>query len=132
MWSSFNFQGSLRSPVVGKENRACGSWLEGREPGRGGYRKGEKVGVETPCLWSQDDLTSTADRNGGVTLELGSGQLAWTGWSCSGSPAPSQLQAFEQQGLPQALSYVEEAPGERNVGSQPGFQAGGLTADNWR
>lgn len=51
-----------------------------------------------------------------MTLELG----FWAGdmellW---GAKAPPQLQAFEYQGLPRALSHVEEAPGGSGVGSQ--------------
>lgn len=81
MWSSFHFQGLQRSPTVGRENRAL--WLKA---GRGGHRKREAVGVEILCLWSQED--STAERSRGVTLELGSGKLTWTEWSCFWEPSP--------------------------------------------
>lgn len=105
MWSRFHFQGSLRSPIVGRAQRLV---AHGRRAGD----LGEAVtGRERRWVWryraSGVRKPSTAERKGGVTLESGSGQLTRTGWSRLWEPSP-----LSAPGLPRALSYVEEAPGE--------------------
>lgn len=52
------FPSKVRREALQLAGRAepCSSRLEGRIPGRGGYREGEKVGVKLLCLWSREDL----------------------------------------------------------------------------
>lgn len=73
-------------------------------------------------MWEHSGVrkTSTAERSGGATLELRSGQLTWTGWSCFWEPSPhppSSRPLSTRTFL--GLSLMQKLLGK--VGSQLGF-----------
>jgi hypothetical protein len=82
VWSRFHFQGSLRSPQ-GEQSLVAHGWRAGYSGESVTGRKRRRV---RRYYASGVRKTSTAKRSGGVTSELGSGQLTWTEWSCFWEP----------------------------------------------